>query len=348
MKRITEIIAAIATVLIVRLPSAYAQAGETSQNKTFRMELIPNETIELVYPIDDHYTFVAAVAPNMNLDRGGITIVSSTKSPNGTLLYVIIKNDKAESFAYKSKMIRGYGEVTAPSNGAFNLSSFGMERGSAAGYSAIDLFAEMNVLCRKNNGTPVYVVPVSYGINKRLTKVSAIDAFSYVLSSTNKNNSWLMACSGDSKFVVEKDYRFSGAADTASFHAGRLLEGVNYVEDASTVQRREARVMTSEESDKTLEATAVEVASMRTGFVKAIEGSRFVGTYNAASEDTRCAQVSVSYVPATQAGGTRLASATIYDFKVCNNAVARLGRRVEKDDRTENAYATRLIEPLAR
>ncbi|MBI5886941.1 MAG: hypothetical protein HZB85_10235 [Deltaproteobacteria bacterium] len=348
MKRLTEITMSLLTVLILRLPEAYAQGTATTQNKNLRSELIENQTIELVYPIDDHYTFVAGQAPALNLDKAGVTLVSNTGSPNGTLRYVIIKNEKAEPFVYTNRLIGVYDEVAAPANGTFNLSSFGSERGRAAGYSAMDLFEEMTALCRKTSGTPVYVVPVSYGINKRMTKVSAVDAFSYVINSGSNNSAWFMACDGPSRFVVEKEYRFAAnAPESASFYSDRLLENVNYVTDGTTVRRRQARILSAEESDTILRETALEVAQMKTGFVKAVDGSRFTGTYEASATDTRCANVSVKYAAATIGSETQLAT-TIYDFKVCDNRVARLGQRMEKDSRTLNAYATTMIEPLAR
>lgn len=349
MKRLTKITIGLMTVLILRLSAAYAQGTATTQNKNLRSELIENQTVELVYSIDGHYTFVAGRAPVLNLERGGVTLVSNTGSPNGTLRYIIIKNEKAEPFVYTNSLIGVYDEVAAPSDGTFNLSSFGSEKGRAAGYSGIDLFEEMTALCAKTNGTPAYVVPVSYGISKRLTKVSAVDAFSYVMNSGSNNSAWFMACDGPSRFVVEKEYRFSAnALESASFYADRLLENVNYVEDGSTVRRRQARILSTEESDRILKETALEVAQMKTGFVKAVDGSRFTGTYEASVTDTRCAKVSVKYAAAAISNETQVASATIYDFKVCDNRVARLGQRMERDTRTLNAYATTMIEPLAR
>ncbi|MBI5562101.1 MAG: hypothetical protein HY894_04510 [Deltaproteobacteria bacterium] len=344
MKRIAEVIIGIVTVLILRIPSAYAEGTSSAAGKGLRDQLISNDTIELVYPIDGHYTFVAGTEPRIELGEG-YALAYNAASPNGTLRYMIIKH-ASEPFAYKGRMIPAYDAVAAPADGTFNLSS---GKGRPAGYSAIDLFAEMNALCNKVNGSPTFVVPVSYGVTKRLTRVSPVDAFSYILTSSNRNSTWFLACDGAARFVVEKEYNFSSrASDTASFYAGRLLEGVNYVKDGGMVNRREARIMAIEESDRMLEATAIEVAAMRTGFVKAVDGSRFVGTYDESAVGARCADVSVKYVPATPAGAARLASASVYDFKVCNNKAARIGQRVEKDTRSENAYATTLIEPLAR
>lgn len=97
------------------------------------------------------------------------------------------------------------------------------------------LFAQVNALCTGLNGKASYVIPVKNGRYTRLAEVGYDEAAGYVNGATG-DNSWIMACEGAKRFVVEKTYSsLTKGVETAIFNSNRGLEGVDYVKGMVSV-----------------------------------------------------------------------------------------------------------------
>ena len=79
-------------------------------------------------------------------------------------------------------------------NGAFALDN---------GIDSKVLFAQVNALCTELSGKASYVIPVKNGRYTRLAEVGYDEAAGYVNGATG-DNSWIMACEGAKRFVVER------------------------------------------------------------------------------------------------------------------------------------------------
>lgn len=207
-------------------------------------------------------------------------------------------------------------------NGAFALDNNGLDPKG--------LFAQVSGLCSELGGKASYVIPVKNGRHTRLTEVGHSEAAAYV-NGTTADNSWIMACEGAKRFVVEKSYAsLTKGVQTAIFNSNRGLEGVDYVKGTSHVATAAAPA-SAEPADRALfiEQLAWEVSTLKMGFVRPQGETRFTGIYSGTLNGS-CEMVSVK--EEGRGEESRLEGA-IHDFKVCGTYVASLGTRGIKAER---------------
>lgn len=199
-------------------------------------------------------------------------------------------------------------------NGAFSLDDKGID--------SKGLFAQVSGLCNELNGKASYVIPVKNGRHTRLAEVSYETAAGYVSASTG-DNSWIMACEGVKRFVVEKSYSsLTKGVQTAIFNSNRGLEGVDYVKGVSVAVASAPASTEPADRERFIEQLAWDVSTLKMDFVRPQGGTRFTGIYSGASNGS-CEMVSVKE---EGRGATGLEGA-IHDFKVCDGRVASLGTR---------------------
>ncbi|MBI5588838.1 MAG: hypothetical protein HY889_10815, partial [Deltaproteobacteria bacterium] len=284
-----------------------------------REGLLQDSNVESLYSIDDNFTMIAV--RNAAVANGSFTVVREFS--NGPLRYQIIRHPGVEPFVYKGSAVPSYSTVAMLPNGEFNLAK--------EGYSAQDLYEHLYAVCRKTNGTASFVIPVKYGQYKRLTKVGAADAFSYILSSKDGNSSWFMACDGALRFVAEKDYSFKGAAETVNIRSNRGLEGVSYIKggtEAAALAAYRTKAVSAKDEATVLEETALEAAALKTDFVKVHNGIRLEAAYKTAKNG--CGSVEIKKTVSSE----ETAIATVYDYQVCRNTAARLEERAVRPGST--------------
>lgn len=212
------------------------------------------------------------------------------------------------------------GSVQVPfENGAFALDN---------GIDSKGLFAQVSGLCGDLGGKASYVIPVKNGRHTRLAEVSYETAAGYVATST-ADNSWIMACEGVKRFVIEKSYAsLTKGVQTAIFNSNRGLEGVDYVKGISVVAA--VAPVSTEPADRALfiEQLAWEVSTLKMDFVRPQGETRFTGIYSGTLNGS-CEMVSVK----EEGRGASVLEGAIHDFKVCGAMVASLGTRGIKADR---------------
>jgi len=206
---------------------------------------------------------------------------------------------------------------------------------SSTGYSALDVFEAATLACLHRGARLLYVIPRKYGRFSRLTEVSALEAFRYLLLSGTEGV-WFLACDarGEGRFQVMKNYNFvNDGKAVVEFAPGVALEGVDYVRNS----RHEARRLTELEGrwsgyKTTLEDTAREIAALKTGFVKNVGGKRYYGTYKGRDETGRCDSVRLE----RRGEGEKTVVKVVRDFRVCDGRVQALGYT-----RTERVHENR-------
>ncbi len=318
MKKMIYIILAVLTLLT--LSSAASVFGEVS----LRERLLSDNGVKLLYSVDEFYTFIAGTPALADIDNNGpVTVVNGYFDPSGEGRFkaYLIRHNAPQPLIYKSPVIKDAAYL--PSSIKLVGETF---NGEKSGLTALDLYEQANIVCRARKGLPAYVITKRYGDFKRLTKVDAIEAFSYIILAENTGDAWLMACEGKEKFLVEKNYRvMNGGADAADIYSGTALEGVSYVENSPNAENifaeRPRKEISRAEKAAFMEEMAREVAALKMDFVKPYKGVRYEGTYN---DKKGCALVSIK----DSEGGAAAPRTIISEFSVCTGKVAGAGERV--------------------
>jgi hypothetical protein len=330
-KRIKEIIVAVLTLLVL----SYARSSRGAESQ--RMQLVADNGIGLLYSVDDFYTFIAGVPDTISIEKNDAVIVNRYFDPSGEGRFkaYLIKHNTPQPLVYKSPVISKDID-SLPTSVKLIGETFD---GKKSGLSALDLYEQANIVCRAKKGLPAYVITKRYGDFKRLTKVPAIEAFSYILLAENTGDAWLMACEGKEKFLVEKNYRvMNGGTDAADIYSGTALEGVSYVENSPYAEdlfaERPRKEASPAEKAAFMKDMARSIAALKMGFVRPYKGVRYAGTYN---EKDGCGMVSISRAEELSAE-PRIIMA---DFSVCSGKVTGAGERIIK----ETIYAKKRLSP---
>jgi hypothetical protein len=307
----------IALILIQAVMAVTMVAGNVSADGTLniREQLVKSDATRAVYAIDDYHTFVVGGAAETKKVIGNELNVIKEYGADDSFKSgaIMIKHDNAQQYVFKNQSAN----AEMPENGDFTLDG-----------NVTSFFQRMTTLCRENKGTTTFVIPKTYGNHKRLTEVSAIEAFNYVATAGIEDNGWLMACSGSAKFMVEKNFQsITKNVETASFYAGRGLEGVSYVKavGAANVKEPERKPLTPAMQAQVREQMALEIAGIKMNFVKSTAGVKFIGLYKGESNNTGCTVATVKEVERPLS--RKQYQAKVYDYKVCGSNVAELAER---------------------
>lgn len=324
MKRLITI-----TITALVLLATNASFGYAASSVRERLAGDPN--VASLYAIDDNYSMISV--RDAGIDATSFTVVKEFS--NNGVTYRIIRHTTPQPFLYRGSAAPEYQSIEMLPDGDFNMNE--------KGYGAADLYEHLYAVCKKMQGTSSFVIPVKYGQYKRLTRVGAVDAFSYMLSSDNANGSWFFACDGASRFVAEKDYTFKGFSETVKVRSRRGLEGVSYIKSGKEVAdlaAYEARAISAKDDATVLEETAREAAALKTGFVKVHNGVRYAAAFK--DSGNGCESVEIKKTVSTE----DTATAKIYDYKVCLGKTSKLGEKEAAPEAAKNMYAFTLIEPV--
>lgn len=298
MKKISVILTTAALSLFsTLLPAGSVLAGEPS----LREKLIDSKVFSAVYAIDDYLTMATApgstdeasvyegfktlctgngaLFERSNEEKNGetyrcapsFTVSSAPGAEDGGKSF-LIKHADRQPIGYRTPVVPSYARLLAPTKGRL--------KGS---YSNTEIYQYVYALCKKENGSPAFVVPKRYGKYVRLTKVAPADAFDYFMTSAKKKDAWYASCEGEKKFMLEKEYAYSEKdQESLIFHPNRGLEGISFVsaEEAPSYKSKLEAAMKEEamnSPDKTdfLDGMAWEVAYAKTGFVKTLDGRKY-------------------------------------------------------------------------
>lgn len=326
MKRLINITITALLLLGLNFSNSYAFNGGS-----VRERLSEDPNVESLYSIDANFSMISV--KGAGAAERDFTVVKEFQD-NGKK-YQIVRHSYNEPFMYKANAVPEYPSIGMLPDGRFDPEE--------NGYNAADLYEHLYAVCKKVEGTPSFVVPVKYGQYKRLTQVSAVDAFSYMVSTNNSNGSWFFACDGASRFVVEKDYGFKGFSRSVTIRSKRGLEGVSYIKtgrEVAEIAAYEARAISAKDEATVLDETARESALLGTDFVKVHNGVRYSASFKSAGNG--CGTVEIKKTVYTE----KTATAKIYDYEVCLGKASKLGEKDVAPDVSGNMYASVLIEPV--
>ncbi|WKZ32776.1 MAG: hypothetical protein QY316_12840 [Thermodesulfobacteriota bacterium] len=232
------------------------------------------------------------------------------------------------------------GGASAAGKGELPNLSGGPIDGNLAG---IDVYNKMRAFCNEEGGRPLAVVSKRFGGFVRLVEVTPDDAAEHIASGGEGKYPWYLACEGDSRFIVEKDYRYSpGEPEKFHLSRGRGLEWLDYIkaEEPEKIARLEARSVKAEktearENTRLLEEVALQASSLRMDFVRAVNGARYEAKYNSVEKAGACSRVTVKYEAQGPSGEK------FFDYRVCGQDVALIREGFPAGPRGPVALITR-------
>lgn len=179
-------------------------------------------------------------------------------------------------------------------------------------YSSSDVFHHFRSACI-NKGVGYFVAPQKDGRFTRLTLLNDVEAVAYAEINGDGRQSWLFACEGATKFLVEKEHQYKPGQTTFILYRGRALEGVDYVVRAGSGTAGTAVAqdgLSDNEEAALVQKVAIDLAEYKTDFIRTELGTRLEGRY--ASSTGSCDLVSVTRMPFGNDG------TTTQNFKVCS------------------------------
>ncbi|MFQ5465346.1 MAG: hypothetical protein ACE5EI_05400 [Thermodesulfobacteriota bacterium] len=211
------LIAAGALILL----AADLSAGEVP---SARERLAARDDVRLLYAVDETHSFVMGGPTLLLAERPRkVTLYGAIKG--GPMLAYMVEHDSPQPFAYKNPVVSAL--TLAEGRVALAAAGSAVDR---TGPTAADLFQLACRACSRAGATPTFVIPRTFGNQRRLATVSAAEAFGYIIMG---GGHWYISCDGGAKgvrFLVSKGYRsLIGDVETALVRFGRALEGVNYV-----------------------------------------------------------------------------------------------------------------------
>ena len=337
----------LAAVVILSGVHADVKAGHMTDTQSgLRRSLISDEGVRSLYAIDDYMTYMVTDI-DWNKPNIGHTVVYTRF--DGDKKYYMIRHDQPEPMVYKSRVLLKIAGFYGIEPGEYVLSDGG------SGYRGIDLYQHAVAACAELDGELTFVVPRSSGKFKRLAKVDAISAFRHILASSGPMDTvWYIACDGEERFAVEKNYRvLSGGVESATVSIDRGLEGVNYAEnwgspeEPLSIKGMLARVTgkTHKPSKKFLRQMAHEVVFMKGNIVRIQGASRYTGTYSGSFADPGCDDVSIKHIHYEPKTNRTMIDA--YDYQICDSNIKRVRTSEESSPGKLDLFAM-FIKGLAR
>ncbi|MFQ5480616.1 MAG: hypothetical protein ACE5DW_05000 [Thermodesulfobacteriota bacterium] len=295
----------------------------SASSKGLRQGLLERSDIEALYVVDSTHTFIKGALPEPG-QSGAFKVVGSYYNGPARHHVATMIEHEAEPMVYKGATA-SLMDLAPLRSGRVRLTSAPLgSSDESGGYSAIDIFETATITCNKRGGYPLYVVPRQYGDFKRLTEVSALTAFEYILGKGVKGV-WFVACDGPAevRFQVMKNYDLINDGEKiAELREGLVLDDVNYVKDKKAETARLAALERSwPKTFVSLEGTAREIAALKMGYVRTFNGKKNYGSYRGDLEKGRCASVSIKSV----AEGDSVRVSEVHDYKVCSGKVYALG-----------------------
>lgn len=315
MKRIFKSFMTALTLATFMGAFAVVHAGQELETLGARERLVDQEGVDILYSIDNYYTFIVGRLKERNQDE--FTAVSRDAVNNSML----IKHAASQPLVYKSKVVPAYDELGIPENGAKTFATAVGEGASKAGfraYTGADVYQHITALCRKLGGEPVFLIPKRHGVFLRLTEVSALEAFTFV-ADPEEDGAWEFACNGSTRLAVSKDYNYKHeAGETFSFHANRGLDGVSYMKDGQAPDAWFAGEVDDAVMEGIIAEAAIEAAGMGMDFVKVKGGMRLEANYGAGTlEGCRVITVKTMPVNGVRMGVKGKRQVMVSQFKVC-------------------------------
>lgn len=287
-------------------------------------------SVDLLYSIDEHHTYVEGEGLRVNPDGPWhITEVERTERDGRTGL--ILRHADPQPLLYKTPALPGYDDLAMEDARRFDLTKRAGEDYYEAGYTAVDLFEHAYAACERSGGELAFVLTREAGRFKRLVEVGAVAAFKEIRDASD-DGAWLLSCDGARPFVVTKDYSVvTGGVEVARVDTGKTLKGIDYIrkEEFDSVA-----FGAKEPMGRFLERMAREVAGVKREFVKAHGKFKFKGSYTTETGD-ECDEVRIEKLAGPEAGPKPFTDGEwgkgVYGFKVCENRVEPLDTRASSE-----------------
>lgn len=223
------------TILTAILLFMGMAATDSVAGQSVRERFAGMDEVTAVYSIDESFTVIKSYLKKdellQRLDNACPGFSCGSYSFVGTLEFsgdyeggeaMLIRHNDPQPAIYKNPRLPALDDISVPETGRLE-----------GDHRSIDVFQYMSALCGKVNGNPSFVVPKKYGKFTRLTQVEPLEAFNYLATSGEGKQGWLLACEGDEKFVVQKNFKYNpGEENKFYFHHRRGLEGFDYVKAA--------------------------------------------------------------------------------------------------------------------
>lgn len=186
----------------------------------------------------------------------------------------------------------------------------------AASYASIDIkgthtptevFRHFSSECAE--GKLLFLASLKEGRFVRLTLLNNSDAASYMETDGDGKYPWLLACDGETKFLVEKEHSFAPGSSSFRLYKGRALEGIDYAVNRPSGHETPSRMDDAAFVDK----MASELAAYKMSFISTNNGTRFSGRYESGTGE--CDTVSVTRL---------IGNGPTTRFKVCSGRVYAL------------------------
>jgi len=289
-------------------------------------------SVDLLYSIDEHHTYVEGEGLRVNPDGPWrITEVERTERDGRTGL--ILRHADPQPLLYKTPALPGYDDLAMEDARRFELAKWTDEDYGEAGYTAVDLFEHAYAACERSGGELAFVLTREAGRFKRLVEVTAVAAFKE-LRDASDGGAWLLSCDGDKPFVVTKDFSaVTDGVEVARVDTGRTLVGMDYIrkEEFDSVA-----FGAKEPLGRFLRRMAREVAAVKREFVKVRGKFKFKGSYTTGPGD-ECDEVRIEKLAGPEGGPSPFTDGEwdkgVYGFKVCENRVEPLDIRASREAR---------------
>lgn len=189
---------------------------------------------------------------------------------------------------------------------------------------SIDVYNQARAICNDEGGRPLAVVSRRFGGFVRLVEVTPDEAAEHIASGREGKYPWYLACEGEARFIVEKDYQYSpGEPEKFHLSRGRGLEWLDYIkaEEPEKIAGLEARSVRAEKNElqedtRLLEEVALQASSLRMDFVRAGNGARYEAKFSSVEKSGACSRVTVKY----EVLGHPVEKS--FDYRVCGQDVA--------------------------
>lgn len=319
-----------------------ANANELS----LREKLMDSGPVDTLYSVDDYHTLIKVSSTRSTeftdelekiCSESGSTVeraLDNSLNCRGQFNLLKVEESSAESEHKASFLLKhsaaqpvAYKNTALPSFEQIAKFPKGQVKGN---YNSLDLYQYAYVLCKKESGVPAVVVPKRYGKYMRLTQVNSVEAFNYLLKEGEGKDSWLFACEGTKKFVLEKEPQYTPSEDKKFyFYQNRGLEGVDFVKSTDTVYL--SRLMASEaevamaalrDNSEFIENMAWNLSNVKVTFVTTNSGLRFSGSVTSKTGKD-CSNITIKQT----ASLTLKTDEKVYKYEVCNSRIARLDDR---------------------
>lgn len=183
------------------------------------------------------------------------------------------------------------------------------------GHGSEEVFSHFSSECAE--GRLTFIGTIRHGRHLRLTLIPGAEASSYIEAEGDGKYPWLLACDGDKKFLVEKEYGFGDGTSSFRLYTGRALAGVDY---AAARPVGDGPVHASVDDETFAVKMAYDLSALGIDFVATNGASRFEGRVEKSSGACDTVSLRRTSLDAPEPG-----DADTRGFRVCSGRVMPTG-----------------------